>query len=318
MDSLTPDKDDLERFRRERKRTAAPASTAAPQETPLAARREPAAKPDLVSTPAAKPSVRAEIPRKETPSRSGSSWTGALALVLAISLAGAGVWLYGQQRSTIAQLESQLAEANQYINQSQQILARLEGSLNETEATVQQSDSKLSARLAGIDSEIRKLWDLANKRQAAQLKEHQGKLDGLQTSTKQLQERLTKAEQGLASATKTASEQTAKLATGLQSIEELNTKLGRLETSSGEQISQLSKDYQAQIAALTQRVEAMRTKLDSQTSSAPLEKRLKEVETAINAIDMNRQQVNQRIVDLERRLNEAQLQLKALTPVSGG
>jgi|SRR5690606_20901573 len=313
MDSLTPDKDDMERFRKERKRTAAATGPADSQGSPMNAKREAVAKP----APAREP-VGSRKPAAQTPSRSGTSWVAVLALCLATVVAAAGFWLYGQQRNTIAQLESQLSEANQYISQSKLVLARLEGSLGETEATVLQTDSKLTTRLAGIDSEIRKLWDLANKRNAAQLKEQQGQIASLQTTAKQLQERLSKAEQAAAGATKTASEQVTKLTAGLKTVEEVNAKLSRLEATQSENLAQWGKDYKAQIAALTQRVEALRTKVDSQSAVSPLEGRLKEVETAINSIDMSRQQVNRRVVDLERRLNETQLKLNALTPASGG
>src|SRR5690554_4762111 len=178
MDSLTPDKDDMERFRKERKRTTAVET----QGSPITARRGTPVKPEPARTP-----VRERTPAAPAPSRSGTSWVGVLALLVAIGLGGAGFWLYDQQRTTITQLEAQLSEANQYISQSKLVLARLEGSLGETEATVLQSDSKLTTRLAGIDSEIRKLWDLANKRNAAQIKEHQNQIASLQTTSKQLQ-----------------------------------------------------------------------------------------------------------------------------------
>lgn len=326
MDSLTPDKDDMERFRKERKRTAAVTGKADAQDTPLTAKRDTPIKPEpILSNVRTGASARASQPRNEAASKSGPTWVGVLALLLALGVGAAGFWLYGQQRNTIALLESQLAEANEYISQSKLVLARLEGSLSETEATVLQSDSKLTTRLAGIDSEIRKLWDLANKRNAAQIKEHQNQIASLQTTSKQLQttseqmqERLSKAEQNAAGASKAVSEQTAKLTAGLKSIEELSAKLAQLETAQKESLAQLGKEYQAQLTALTRRVEAIGAKLDSQPAASPLEGRLKEVETAIEAIDMSRQQVNRRVVDLERRLNETQLKLNSVTSVSGG
>lgn len=308
MDSLTPDKDDMERFRKERKRTTAVET----QGSPITARRETPVKSEPARTP-----VRERTPAAPAPSRSGTSWVGVLALLVAIGLGGAGFWLYDQQRTTITQLEAQLSEANQYISQSKLVLARLEGSLGETEATVLQTDSKLTTRLAGIDSEIRKLWDLANKRNAAQIKEHQSQIAKLQTTSKQLQDRLAKAEQTVSGTTKTASEQATKLAAGLKTVEEVNTKLSQLEVAQSESLSRWGKEYQAQLAALTQRVEALRAKVDAQPAASPLEGRLKEVEAAIGSIDMSRQQVNRRVVDLERRLNEAQLKLDALS-ASGG
>src|SRR5690554_3097830 len=223
MDSLTPDKDDMERFRKERKRTAAVTGKADVQDTPLTAKRDTPIKPEpILSNVRTGASARASQPRNEAASKSGPTWVGVLALLLALGVGAAGFWLYGQQRNTIALLESQLAEANEYISQSKLVLARLEGSLGETEATVLQTDSKLTTRLAGIDSEIRKLWDLANKRNAAQIKEHQSQIAKLQTTSKQLQDRLAKAEQTVSGTTKTASEQARKLAAGLKTVEEVN------------------------------------------------------------------------------------------------
>src|SRR5690606_9488722 len=172
------DKDDLERFRQDRTKAApakpATGSRGAAQDTPA---------------PAA-------AARKVVAKSSGSSaWLTALVLVLVVAVAAVSFWQIVRQQATINQLQAELGEASQYINQSNLVTARLEGSLSETEANVAQSGSQLASRLNAMDSEIRKLWDVSNKRNIELIKESQSKITALEAANTKLQARLQTSEQ---------------------------------------------------------------------------------------------------------------------------
>lgn len=106
-----------------------------------------------------------------------------LALVLVAAVAGGGWFTQAQQ---IEALEGQLEEADYWARQSKLALARFEGDLSETgenlEERGQSIEQKLSDqndRLDTADSEIRKLWAIANERNKKRLDDHQARLETL-------------------------------------------------------------------------------------------------------------------------------------------
>jgi len=297
MDSLTPDKDDLERFRQDRTKASpakpATGSRGAAQDTP---------------PPAA-------VARKVVAQSSGSSaWLTALVLVLVVAVAAVSFWQIFRQQATINQLQAELGEASQYINQSKLVTARLEGSLSETEANVAQSGSQLASRLNAMDSEIRKLWDVSNKRNIELIKESQSKITALEAANTKLQARLQTSEQ-------VVGEQKSRADSLQQTLESLKGAIAKVEREAAalakadvvERVESLAKNNQAQLTAVTKRVEAVA----SQGAGQQVDGRVKNLETAIESIDANRQQLNRRVLDLERRLNEAQLRLNALQGTGG-
>ncbi len=296
MDSLTPDKDDLERFRQDRTKASptkpATGSGGASQDTPPAA-----------------------TARKAVAQPSGSStWLTALVLLLVVAVAAVSFWQIFRQQATINQLQAELSEASQYINQSKLITARLEGSLSETEANVAQSGSQLASRLNAIDSEIRKLWDVSNKRNIELIKESQSKIVALEAANTKLQARLQAAEQ-------VAGEQKGRADSLQQAQENLKGAIAKVERETAalarvdavEQVESLAKNNQSQLSAVIKRVEAVA----SQGAGQQVDSRVKSLETAMESVDVNRQQLNRRVLDLERRLNEAQLRLNALQGTGG-
>lgn len=106
-----------------------------------------------------------------------------LALILVAVVAGGGWFTQAQQ---IEALEGQLEEADYWARQSKLALARFEGDLSETgenlEERGQSFEQKLSdqnERLDTADSEIRKLWAIANERNKKRLDDHQARLETL-------------------------------------------------------------------------------------------------------------------------------------------
>ncbi len=306
MDSLTPDKDDLERFRQDRTKAASAKPAAGDRGVGK-------------SNPVAPPAARKTAAQ---PSAGSAAWLTAFALLLIVAVAVVSFWQIFRQQATIDQLQAELGEASQYINQSKLVTARLEGSLSETEANVAQSGSQLASRLNTIDSEIRKLWDVTNKRNIQLIKEAQSKIAALEATNSKLQTRLEATEQEIAKASRLVGEQQARVDGLVQTQDSLKaglTKAERVAEAAAKadavaRVESMAKNNQAQLAAVTKRIEAVA----SQGAGQEVDGRVKNLETAIDSIDVNRQQLNRRVLDLERRLNEAQLRLNALSGAGAG
>lgn len=283
MDTLTPDKDDLDRFRRERKSTFATSDRI--RESPSLGQ-----------------------PQEQ---RGGGRGLALVALILVLVVGGAGAWQTLRQEEVIGDLRRQLDEAHRSLNQSRLIIARLEGGLNATEASVAQSGTELSSRLKNIDSEIRKLWDVSNKRNIGLIKENQAKLQELDGGAKKLTERLA----GVEASAKTVS---ARLDELTRQAEGLKTELARVERESAAKTEALIREWQTQLNTFAKRLETLNAALAKQASQPALDGRVKDVETAIKSIDLNRQQLNNRILELERRLNETQLRIDAARTAPAG
>src|SRR5690554_3542942 len=131
-----------------------------------------------------KPPKPPRPPKPEKTSGGGGGQGGAVLmwLVLVVVAAGAGAGWY-VQNERIEALEGQLEEADYWARQSKLALARFEGELSETGESLQERGASLEEQLAAnkkqidaADSEIRKLWAIANERNKKRLDEHQERL----------------------------------------------------------------------------------------------------------------------------------------------
>jgi len=110
---------------------------------------------------------------------SGRSAVLLIALLIVAGAAGAG-WYQQEQR--IQALEGQLEEADYWARQSKLALARFEGELSETGENLQERGQSIEEtlvshreRLNTADSEIAKLWGVANDRNRKRLDDHQAR-----------------------------------------------------------------------------------------------------------------------------------------------
>jgi septal ring factor EnvC (AmiA/AmiB activator) len=92
-------------------------------------------------------------------------------------------------------------------------------------------------------------------------------------------------------------------------IADATARLKNIETSHGA----LATEMKAQLDALRAEIKSVSGTIKSSASaSAPYESRIKKTEAAIESIDATRMQLNNRIVTIERRLNDMQLLLRQL------
>lgn len=169
-----------------------------------AAGRPQAAAPAVPAVSAAKPSQTLAV----------------MSLVLALALAAVAGWLFMQVQSQ----QQQLSNAEKLLRSQAQNIEVLNEKLSVTGENANLSVDALKAIVKEHDSEIRKLWDVANKRNRADISSNSKAIDGLKSglakTDKDIRTELDKQQKQIA-ATDSASQNRAA---------ELTKRLGKVET----------------------------------------------------------------------------------------
>lgn len=262
MEPIRPDEDEL------RSRTAAEAVSRPVRASGEGGRA--GRKTEKAKAPANKPE-----PAERKPG--GSRAVAWLAILLLAFIGGAGFLGYQQERR-IEALEGQLEEADYWARQSKLALARFEGALSETGESLEETGASMGERLNTVDSEIRKLWALANERNRQQLEQHQSSIQAVQSSLATLQTSL--AEQG---------EQLGGMG---GRVEALGERLGEDVTGLGQRIDAQGEQLAKQLAEVGSRFDAVDEQVDSRLQRFVQERRLADEEVA------------SRLASLERRMDQ--------------
>jgi len=245
---------------------ARPSLSTNPDEAPGGARRP---------TGARKGRAAERGPEVESQTRAGVA-SGPVLGLFGLAIAGllvAGWFIFAQQRA-LAESEAQMAAARERIQ-------ALEERLNMTDASLNEAGESTSEKIDFWESEIRKLWDVVNKRNMDLIKGNSA---------------------GLARVDKAVAELDATVA-------EMNSAFGRYESGFARQ-EQMVDQITSLGAQLQQTQRALRDAIDranaAQQSVAGLNsglaKRVTETEQAVEAFDAYRLQVNGRLADIERRI----------------
>ena len=209
---------------------------------------------------------------KTTGGDSGS--TSGLWLVIALLAVGsaAGGWYLW---STIDTLNQRLDASVQSLNQAEKALADIRRSVSTRSDSQAQSEGTMTADIELLDSEVRKLWDLANKRNKVNI----AKLD----------KKMETVEQGLASLGKTLT------STGAE-----------VKTLSGDQ-AQLSKkltEIQESTITLRKVVTQHQSKLNQAeemaSNTGSLDDRITDLELAMKAINSHRLDTNTKLQEITK------------------
>jgi chromosome segregation ATPase len=213
--------------------------------------------------------------RAESPGASGGRSIGQSVLIAAL-VAGLGVagWFIANQQRMLTESHKSLQAATDRITQ-------LENSLLETDQTMSATGDEVKGRFKQWESEIRKLWDVANKRNVDMIK---------------------------AAETKVAAQ-----ATDLDNVEAavktLNATVGKHEDAFGQQAALLDQvtamqlqlrkldDQQRKVTDMIANVQKSVTTLQT-----GFERRVEENEKAIEAIDAYRLQINSKLAEINARL----------------
>lgn len=209
-----------------------------------------------------------------------------MGLLLTLMIAGFGVggWFVFNQQQELLASERQRAETEQRVQ-------RLEARLRATDETMTEAGEDTNEQLNFWESEIRKVWDIANKRNKKWIEDNQA---------------------AVASHRSTLNSVESSLADLRSAVSRNDTKLQQ----QGEIVERLA-DVQEQVRTL---VRQHRDLVDSVNTSrqvvatlkASLEPRVEKIEEAISAIDGSRRQtgaqwnrLRDRIEELERQQNES-------------
>jgi len=144
MESLRPDREDLDQFKSRNKKI--------PKSTSVKKTHQPAK------------------PVRE------SSRVMPLFIVALVLLSGFFAWAYLAQQEKLLVMQEELKGASDFIGRSKLLMARFEGELNVTGTEIEQSGSAVQSKLAFLDGEMRKLWVISNERNKKTIKENANSL----------------------------------------------------------------------------------------------------------------------------------------------
>jgi len=243
-----------------------------------------------------------------------TGWFQHLLMGLLLCAAAVGGWAYYQQTQEIRQLRHDLADASDLIRQSKLLMARFEGQLIESGEEQNKTGTEVEKQLKFLDTEMRKLWGVSNDRNKKAIAENKEVLESFKKSLNDLQSEVSASEKML-------KEHAARMVKSEQSLKDQAGSLAVIQGSQSESVAALAKltssvsDNALQVGLIGEtidRLKAENEELKARMVAMGDTSRLTKVEKAIEAIDVSRLQVNQRLVAMERKLNDAQLAISAL------
>ena len=214
--------------------------------------------------------------------RGASAFFSTVLVLIVVALAGIA-WLRVEQNA-------QLADAQRILARSETRIGALEERLRLTDETLTEAGADTSEQLSFWESEIRKLWDMGNKRNRGWIEENRGGIARLASD-------IGTAQSGL--------EDLRRAVTALESSARQNQELA-------DRLTEL--DMQMRRFIDNQRDLVDKTNIAAQKVAdleAGLERRVRENEDAIRAIDAHRSEVNSDIADIRRRLADLSAQLSS-------
>lgn len=310
MEGLRPDRDEVDSFQRSRKagKGASKAKAKAKPETATAS-REPI-----------KGGQTPQQPNAEQPSKTGTPlvvWLVMVLITLVVSWFG---WESYQQKQKLEAANTELQSALVFMRQSKLLLARLEGELSETGAELIESDTGAQKKMAFLESEVRKLWGVAYDRNKkaiagnnAEIKQQAAVLNSLKANVSEQSkglEKLVAKTNDLETKNKDLSTKTNGLVDKLAKDAAASASLQAEVAMLREQNTQLADQLKAVEDASSAAIADIKQSLVKLKDNKAFEQRVKVNEVAIEAIDASRLQLNERIVDIDRRLNDLQLTIK--------
>ena len=238
-------------------------------------------------------------------------------LVLLAALVGLGLMAYSQNQM-LASYEERLQLADDRITS-------LERSMNETGESVAMNETAINAQFRAIKSEtdmqmseIRKLWDVSNKRNREWIEENQQAIGKLQTDLQAQTDKLA----ALGSSLDQQSQTLESLAGRLDSQQQSASQRAETLTSVQEQLNTLNEDLKSiDLASLEERLISLTLGQESlqqdqgemRSSVQSMNATVQELDETIQAIDASRLDTNRRLVTLNDQLQALEAKVSALT-----
>ncbi len=235
---------------------------------------------------------------KKTAARRGSDGGGSrsaltfvsVVLVLVVAIGGGGGWYLWQQ---VQQVTAKLDSSNDALSDSESALGTLKVELEDRQRSSSKTEGEVSADINLIRSEIRKLWDVSNKRNKKAIKINKDKIASLGVGVKKQKTQLGK--QGKAAAALTLNV--------AQLQDELDSRVKKQSALQGEIL--VLTDQIASLQVENEMLKSMaveQEKLLQTFKSGQYQQQMVDLEQAVNAIDAHRRQVNSRLDQLDKEL----------------
>lgn len=262
--------------------------------------------------------------------RGSSAMLWVLLIVLAVA-AGAG-WYSQEQR--VQALEGQLEEADYWARQSKLALARFEGELSETGESLQERGASLEDQLAAhtkrldtADSEIRKLWAIANERNKKRLDEQQERIAALESGLAEgkksigaLETSVEKVRSSLSADIAALKQQTETSITALQDanrqateqLTKLSQQLADVDQVIETRIRRFEQEQKLGISGMEGRISALERETDELAGDGRVQALRNEVASlkrTVESIDASRSQLTSRLVRLSEEVNQLRSQV---------
>ena len=210
------------------------------------------------------------------PASGGSKGLVILLLVLVIALGGACGWLWQEMQKMNQQLTQTANSLQSTRDQIQSLGVELKDNVSET------GDS-LSKEVKTNQHEIRKLWDLANKRNKKDIAYHTSQIAALKKQVKKTSDSAAKANKNLST---------------------ISASVGKIEANHTSLSGDVA-EYNEQLLLVRGELELLQQRLEN--VPANLGNRVAENEEAIAAIDAARRDLVKNITQLQARINQLQL-----------
>ena len=198
---------------------------------------------------------------------------GVLALLI-VGLVAAAWFILTQQE--------QLEADQQALTQAGSRLEVLEQRLRLTDETLSETDADTSERIAFWDSEIRKLWDIGNKRNRGWIETNRANVTKLTASVRSAQTELN-----------TIKSTVARLDSSVKAHQEIADRVAALDMNM-QRLVRDQRDLVDKANAAAQIAASLKVAFES---------RVRDNEEAIAAIDAHRTRINNDIAELRRRLS---------------
>lgn len=201
--------------------------------------------------------------------RGGNIATNLVLGLAVVALIGAG-WMIFEQQQRLLESENTIADAEQRIGM-------LESRLRMTDASISESESDTNEQINFWEDEIRKLWDLSNKRNRKWIEDNRS---------------------AIARNTKAVSAQGGDLKNLKSTVSQHDTALEQ-QDEIVDRVTTIDRSVNSIIAGRRDVVDKANA---ASAIAARMDARLKEVEEAIVAIDANRQTLNRQVLELQQAI----------------
>lgn len=230
--------------------------------------------------------------RAAGPASGSNVWMVAALLLLAVLLV-LSAFFYRELTTVRGQMDAELARSTQQLE-------RLSSHLSATDETLVQSSDKVQETLDMHMSEIRKLWAVGNER-------NRGWIEDNQKAIKTIQEQRTRLQQGLDGVRGEVNSLKEEISGVQRSVQQGAAARDRLQTRmelAMESVQRMEAELESQertLRQLSQSLPQLRSLAELEQQGGGVGARLKEIETAINAFDAYRREVNNRLDRVEGR-----------------